>query len=173
MMRDARTGASARIVLIVATALAFGPESRGARPDFSSAGQVIRNARVISLDAGDHNAQAVAIRGDRIVAVGSDEEIQRRIGPATKVIDADGKVLLPGLIDSHGHPLGAANSEADHPIPVFESLADVMSYIAGRVKALRLSTINNAHLHFEDGGKGTIEPGKLADLILVDHDPLS
>ena len=62
-------------------------------------------------------------------------EIQPLIGPGTKVIDAGGKTLLPGLYDSHVHPLGAAHSEADHPIPVFESLADVMAYFAERVKA--------------------------------------
>ena len=56
-------------------------------------------------------------------------------GPATKVIDAGGKALLPGLYDSHVHPLGAAHSEKDHPIPSFESLADVMAYFADRVKA--------------------------------------
>ena len=42
-----------------------------------------------------------------------------------------------------------------------------------RLEALRLYTINNARLHFEERDKGTIEPGKLADLILVDRDPLT
>ena len=102
--------------------------------------QVIRNARAITLDAGDHIAQAVAIRGDRIIAVGTDEQIRPLVGPATKVVDAGGKTLLPGLYDSHVHPLGAAHSEADHPIPVFESLADVKAYIAGRVKSQPANT---------------------------------
>ena len=42
-----------------------------------------------------------------------------------------------------------------------------------RIEALRFYTINNARLHFEEGEKGSIEPGKLADLILVDRDPLT
>jgi predicted amidohydrolase YtcJ len=42
-----------------------------------------------------------------------------------------------------------------------------------REEALRFYTINNARLHFEEQDKGSIEPGKLADLILVDRDPLS
>ncbi len=100
-----------------------------------AADQVIRNGRVITLDGHDTMAQAVAIRGDRIVAVGGDREIQALIGPSTQVIDAAGKPVLPGLIDSHVHPLSAANSEADHPIPVFESLADLKEYISARVKA--------------------------------------
>jgi predicted amidohydrolase YtcJ len=95
---------------------------------------VIHHARVITVDAGSHVAQAVAIRGDRIIAVGQDAEISPLIGPGTKVIDAAGKTLLPGLYDSHVHPLGAAHSEVDHPIPVFESLSAVLAYIAERVR---------------------------------------
>jgi predicted amidohydrolase YtcJ len=112
-------------------AILLSSQSPGAEPP----DQVIRRARVITLDARDTIAQAVAIKGDRIVEVGSDREISALVGPGTKVLDAGGKTVLPGLIDSHAHPLGAANSEADHPIPVFESLADVMGYIATRVKA--------------------------------------
>ena len=84
------------------------------------------------IELGEHllPGEAVAIRGDRIEAVGTDNEIQPLVGPGTKIIDAGGKSLLPGLYDSHVHPLGAAHSEADHPIPVFESLADVMNYIS-------------------------------------------
>ena len=95
---------------------------------------VIRHAHVITLDAGNHIAQSVAIRGDRILAVGAEAETQPMIGPGTKIIDAVGKFVLPGLYDCHVHPLGAAHSEVDHPIPVFESLADVKSYIADRVR---------------------------------------
>jgi predicted amidohydrolase YtcJ len=112
---------------IAATRQAIGAEG-------SIADQVIHHARAITLDGHDQITQFVAIRGDRIVGVGTDKEIRNWIGPSTKVIDAGGKALLPGLIDSHVHPLGAANSEADHPIPVFESLTDVMAYIAGRVR---------------------------------------
>ncbi|MGC8643608.1 MAG: amidohydrolase [Isosphaeraceae bacterium] len=110
------------------------PQDDG-QPAAVAADQVIRNGRVITVDAHDTVAQAVAIRGDRIVAVGSDRQIEPLIGPSTKVIDAAGKTVLPGLIDSHCHPLSAAGSEADHPIPAFESLGDLKEYISARVKA--------------------------------------
>jgi predicted amidohydrolase YtcJ len=99
------------------------------------ADQIIRNANVITVDSGSRVVQAVAVRGDRILAVGSNDELRPWVGPSTKLIDAGGKTVLPGLYDSHVHPLGAAQSEADHPIPVFNTLADVMAYIAGRAKA--------------------------------------
>jgi predicted amidohydrolase YtcJ len=98
------------------------------------ADQVIVGARAITLDLLRPSAQAVAIRGDRIAAVGNEAEVRTLIGPNTRVIDAGGRFLLPGLYDSHVHPLGAAHSEADHPIPEFASLDDVMAYIADRVK---------------------------------------
>jgi predicted amidohydrolase YtcJ len=115
---------------MVASLVGMSAQSRAQPP----ADLVIRGASVVTLDAASRTARAAAIRGGRIVAVGSDEEIRAHIGPATKVIDAGGRTLLPGLYDSHVHPLGAAHSEADHPIPVFESLADVMTYFADRAR---------------------------------------
>jgi len=96
---------------------------------------VIRNARVLTLDGRDTIAQAVAIRGDRVVSVGTDAAIKSIVGPKTREVDARGLTLLPGLYDSHVHPLGAAHSEADHAIPSFESLADIKTYIADRVRS--------------------------------------
>src|SRR5271165_2770526 len=112
------------------------PSNRALRADEPVAADlVIRHAQVITVARDSRIAEAVAIRGDRVLAVGSDTEIARFTGPATRIIDAGGRALLPGLYDSHVHPLGAAHSEADHPIPVFESLADVTAYVAARVKA--------------------------------------
>ena len=95
---------------------------------------LVLHARVLTLDDASRVAQAVAIRGDRIVAVGSDDQIQRLAGPAAQSIDAGGKTLLPGLYDSHTHPLGASSSEKDHPIPIFDSLEAVKRYIADRAR---------------------------------------
>src|SRR4051794_6044018 len=74
---------------------------------------VVTNAKVVTLDSQDRIARAVALKGDRIVAVGSNEDISKLATPDTKSIDAGGKTLPPGLYDSHVHPLGASSSEAD------------------------------------------------------------
>ena len=113
------------LVLLLAVESLANPQASGAA---EQADVVVRNAHVIMVNSGSRIAQAVAIRGDRILAVGSNDELRPMIGPNTKIINAGGKTVLPGLYDSHVHPLGAAQSEADHPIPVFESLADVMAY---------------------------------------------
>lgn len=68
-----------------------------------SADLIITNARVWTVDNQHTRAEAVAVIGDRITAVGSSTEIDAWRGTATKVIDAGGKLLLPGFNDAHVH----------------------------------------------------------------------
>ncbi len=110
------------------------PSRSSVGADIEPVDLIIRNARVVTVDPRDRIAEAVAIRGDRIVAVVTNAEADALAGPGTKTIDAAGKTLLPGLYDSHVHPLGASSSEKDHPIPSFRSLADVLAYIKDRVR---------------------------------------
>ena len=67
---------------------------------------IISNAKVWTADNAHPTAEAVAVLGDRFVAVGSNAEVQEWRGPATKVIDAGGKLLLPGFNDAHVHFVG-------------------------------------------------------------------
>jgi predicted amidohydrolase YtcJ len=64
---------------------------------------IIRDARVWTVDRSQPEADAVAVLGDRIVAVGSNEQIAAWQGPNTRVVDAGGKRLLPGFNDAHVH----------------------------------------------------------------------
>ena len=64
---------------------------------------VLRNGKVITLDAGISQASAIAVTNGRISALGSDAQIAREIGPATRVIDLKGRVAIPGFIDGHAH----------------------------------------------------------------------
>src|SRR5258708_34493443 len=59
----------------------------------------------MTMDASDRVAEAIAIAGDRIVAVGSNNEVQRLAGPRTKVLDLGGRTLIPGLGDAHNHAI--------------------------------------------------------------------
>ncbi|WP_374562034.1 amidohydrolase [Ideonella sp.] len=65
---------------------------------------VLRGGTVRTMDAQGRTATAVAVRGERIVAVGSDAEVSGYIGHDTQVIELKGRTLLPGFIDSHIHP---------------------------------------------------------------------
>src|SRR5436190_495894 len=69
----------------------------------SSATLIVTNAAVYTVDKQHPKAQAVAVIGDRIVAVGSRADIDLWRGPQTKLIDAGGKLLQPGFNDAHVH----------------------------------------------------------------------
>lgn len=67
-------------------------------PDF-----ILSNGKIITVDARFSIAEAVAVRGEHIVAVGSNEQIGALAGPDTTMIDLKGRSVIPGLIDNHGH----------------------------------------------------------------------
>jgi predicted amidohydrolase YtcJ len=68
---------------------------------------VVRNARVYTVDASRSWAAALAVRSGRLVAVGSARDVQPYVGPSTRVVDAGGRLVLPGFHDSHVHPIMA------------------------------------------------------------------
>ena len=69
---------------------------------------VLSNGKIITVDERFTIAQAVAIKGDRIIAVGANQEIVQMAGPNTRRIDLQGRAVVPGLIDNHMHLLRAA-----------------------------------------------------------------
>src|SRR5258708_7628969 len=75
-----------------------------------SADLIIHNAKVLTVDGKFSIAEAVAIKDGRILHVGTNADALMHKGESTRTIDANGKMLLPGLMDSHTHPLGAALS---------------------------------------------------------------
>ena len=93
------------VICLAATALACRTPTTAERATL-----IIHNAQVYTSHVGQPTAQAVAVRGDRIVLIGSSQAALELRGPETRVVDADGGTLLPGLQDSHGHftELGAS-----------------------------------------------------------------
>lgn len=94
---------------------------------------ILHHGKVVTVDGQFRIAQALAVRGDRIVAVGSDREVLPKKGANTQVIDLQGKTVLPGLMDTHVHAASASMYEFDHEIPTMETIADVLRYLKGRV----------------------------------------
>jgi predicted amidohydrolase YtcJ len=78
----------------------------GAPPSASPADVIFYHGTVLTMETEYPQAQAVAIQGDKIVAVGSDSEVLAFGGPETTLIDLEGRSLLPGFIDSHAHWIG-------------------------------------------------------------------
>lgn len=70
---------------------------------------VLRNGHVVTMDRAAPEAEAIAVAGDRILAVGTDGDIDRYVGAETNVIDLEGKTVIPGMIDAHVHFLNLGN----------------------------------------------------------------
>jgi predicted amidohydrolase YtcJ len=71
---------------------------------------IVRNARVTTLHSDSPEAEAFAVRGEKFLAVGSEAEVMRLAGDGTRLVDAGGRRLIPGLNDSHLHAIRVACS---------------------------------------------------------------
>ena len=102
----------------------------------SDADLILHHGKIVTADARFSMHQAIAVTGDRITAVGDNDSVLRLKGSATILVDLQGKMVLPGLMDSHVHP-DAAMTEFDHPLPETETIQDVLEYIGRRAGALQ------------------------------------
>jgi len=98
---------------------------------------ILHHGKIVTVDPQFRIAEAMAVKGERILAVGASDEMLRLAGPRAERIDLAGRVLLPGLIDSHAHPPDASLFEFDHPVPDMETVADVLAYVRSRAKLLQ------------------------------------
>lgn len=89
---------------------------------------IFNNGEVVTVDKNNTIAEAVAVKGNHIMAVGANAEINKLVGPNTKVIDLKGTSLLPGFIDSHVHMMvhGANRLSVNCKEPHFKSMADIL-----------------------------------------------
>jgi predicted amidohydrolase YtcJ len=118
-----RPGAAAFVLI---AALASDVISQGPAPP---ADLVLVEARVVTVDEGFGTAAALAVRGGRFVAVGSNDQVRRHIGPATRVIEGRGRTVLPGFIDTHVHALDVANGEATQPFVNLRSIGQLQAWL--------------------------------------------
>ena len=95
---------------------------------------VVKNGKIITLDTEHEEAQAVAIRDGKIIYVGDNVGAEKYIGKDTRVIDADGKSILPGLIDTHIHLVKYGFSLDWIDLRNVESISRVKELVYNRVK---------------------------------------
>ncbi|MSQ96217.1 MAG: amidohydrolase [Gemmataceae bacterium] len=126
-----------RYLLLIVLALPFFVEITPAGDEKPAiADLIIHNAKVLTADAKFSIAEEIAIKNDRILAIGKKGSLNKHMGSSTHLIDAKGKNVLPGLYDSHTHPTGAATSEFDEEVPYLTSLEDEFAYIRKKTKEL-------------------------------------
>jgi predicted amidohydrolase YtcJ len=91
-------------MLVVLAALMFAAcATTPAAPDRAAPDLIVAGGRIFTADDAKPWAEALAVRGDRIVAVGSNAEVRALAGPSTKVIEVEGRVVVPGINDAHVH----------------------------------------------------------------------
>ena len=118
------------IGIAVATAWAAAAVAQTA-PD-----RVLINGKVLTVDANFSIAQAIAISGERISAVGSSEDIRGLAGPDTIITDLSGKTVIPGLIDNHVHYLrGVTTWPLEARLDAVSSRAAALELIAAKARA--------------------------------------
>ncbi len=99
---------------------------------------VLLNGRIITVDARDSIAEAIAVRDGRITAVGTTQAMRANIGPSTRVIELGGKCVTPGLVDSHLHLIHYGHQFNDFfmdvRFPKARSKKDLLDLVAARVR---------------------------------------
>jgi predicted amidohydrolase YtcJ len=106
-------------------------------PPVSPADLVLRGGRIVTVDEGRPEAEALAAAGDTIVAVGSNQDIQRYIGPRTKVIDLQGALAVPGFIDAHVHFTGVGEAARNLKLGTARNFDDIVRMVGEAAKKAR------------------------------------
>ncbi|HNP19390.1 MAG TPA: amidohydrolase [Fulvivirga sp.] len=94
---------------------------------------VFQNGIVYTADSANTTAQAVAVAGDRIIGIGTSDDIQKFIADNTKVIDLKGKTLTPGFIEGHGHIMGLGFNEMNLDLMNVKSYDELVQKVAEAV----------------------------------------
>jgi predicted amidohydrolase YtcJ len=128
----------AAAVLVGVMALTAVPSTFAAdAPDSTT---LFYNAHVFTAEPNGPYAEAVAIRGDRILGVGALESVERAAGPGARRVDLGGRFLMPGMLDAHAHPIGSRKvlgggtllAQANFP-DTGDSLPDLVSFVGKTV----------------------------------------
>ena len=99
-----------KLFLILSLCLLLAMISCTKKPGHKSADLVLLSGKILTMDAENPEVEALAAKGETILAVGSNQDIQSYVGDDTSVIDLKGMLAVPGLIDGHGHYMSLGDS---------------------------------------------------------------
>ena len=124
-------------LIVTGLALTARTTERAVQQAAQPADLVLTNGKVVTVEDGAPEAQAVASRGGKIVAVGTNAEIQKHVGPNTQVIDVKGQLVIPGFIEGHGHFSGIGVAELGIKLMNTKSWDEIVAAVAERVKTAK------------------------------------
>jgi len=106
----------------------------------SPADLILHNGKIVTLDAAQPEAHAIAVRNGRIIAVGPQAEAAKLKGPATRVIDLGGKLAIPGFIEGHGHFMGVGEAQLNLKLSSARNWDDIVAMVAAAAKTAKPGT---------------------------------
>jgi predicted amidohydrolase YtcJ len=95
---------------------------------------VLRNGKIVTMSPAMPAAQAIAVRGDKITAIGSNADAAKWIGPRTQTIDLHGMLAIPGFIEGHGHFTGVGEFRMGLDLREARTWDDIVAQVARAVK---------------------------------------
>jgi len=131
MLRKSLIGTSFNLIVAALVVVAARtPQAQTAQP----ASLVLTNGRIVTVEASPAEAEAIAVQGDRILAIGSAADMKRHIGPGTEVIDLKGQLAIPGFVESHGHFTGVGQAQLNLNLMKTTSWPQIVSMVEQAAK---------------------------------------
>jgi predicted amidohydrolase YtcJ len=112
---------------------AAAPQQAASRP----ADLVLRGGKIVTVDDTRPAAEALAVSGTAIAAIGTNAEIQRYIGPSTRVVDLKGALAVPGFIDAHAHFTGVGEAARNLKLATAKNWDDIVRMVAEAAKTAK------------------------------------
>ncbi len=127
--------AACALALVLAAGLLAGCDQPAGPEALAAADLVLTNGKIVAGDSLLAEAEALAVRADTIVAVGTSAEMAAYVGPATEVIDLEGRLALPGFIEGHGHFMGLGQAKMILDLTQAKTWDEIVALVADAAEA--------------------------------------
>jgi predicted amidohydrolase YtcJ len=121
-------------MIILSVCISLATTACTKKPGYKSADLVLLNGKILTMDAENPEVKALAVKGETILAVGSDQDIQSYIRDDTKIIDLKSMLAVPGLIDGHGHYMSLGESLMGIDLKSAQTWEEILDLVAQEVK---------------------------------------
>ena len=125
-----------RIRLTAVAAVLLAGSMLYARPE-TPADLVLLHGKIVTVDKNHPSAEALAVRGDRIIAVGTDAQIQLYVAATSRVVDLQGRLAIPGFIDSHAHFTGIGESRQELDLTKAKDWDGIVTMVAAAARTAK------------------------------------
>ena len=119
--------------VMVAGDCGFAQAATGQTQATAKADMILRNGKIVTVDEAIGDVQAVAIRGDRILAVGSNAQMEALTNDSTMIVDLKGKLVIPGFIEGHGHFMSLGHARMNLDLMAVRNWSEVIEMVAAAV----------------------------------------